>query len=268
MPAGHDCEALGTDGCSAERRNDVKSPSSPALGFGSLFSGAGGFDAGFAMAGMERTWEVELTRGRDIHKESAETISATDLVCGGPPCQATSHAAAFHGKRTGISLWPEMLRIVDELRPCWVVVEQPKGGRHIILQAALDLQLLGYGCAGRIIDSRHWVPQTRSRWFLVARLGIAGMALWDLLYPDSERMEGRQPGAEASSEGREEEDQEPRRVYAGECPDCLPSGVYSRISARKPALIGAGNAVSPPVAEWIGRRIIEAEAAIRGRDGN
>lgn len=33
MRAGHDCEALGTDGCSAERRNDVKSPSSPALGF-------------------------------------------------------------------------------------------------------------------------------------------------------------------------------------------------------------------------------------------
>ena len=32
MRTGHDWEALGTDGCSAERRNDVKSPSSLALG--------------------------------------------------------------------------------------------------------------------------------------------------------------------------------------------------------------------------------------------
>lgn len=49
----------------------------------------------------------------------------------------------------------------------------------------------------------------------------------------------------------------PTNVY-----DCLPGGVYSRISARKPALIGAGNAVSPPVAEWIGRRIIAAEGGL------
>lgn len=32
MLTGHDWKALGTDGCSAERRNDVKSPSSLALG--------------------------------------------------------------------------------------------------------------------------------------------------------------------------------------------------------------------------------------------
>lgn len=232
--------------------------------FGSLFCGAGGFDIGLESAGMRRKWEVEITRGRDIHHESGETLSAVDLVCGGPPCQSVSHAASFHGKRTGISLWPEMLRIVNELRPCWVVVEQPKGGRDVIVQASLELQRLGYGCAGRIIDSRHWVPQTRSRWFLIGRLGVSGMALWNLLYLDGERMEGRQPGDATLEESGAEEDEKSRSVYAGECPDCLPSGIHSRISARKPALIGAGNAVSPPVAQWIGERIMEADAKIRG----
>lgn len=155
-----------------------------------------------------------------------------------------------------------MLRIVNALRPRWVVLEQPKGGQHVIFQAALDLQCIGYGCAARIIDSRHWVPQTRSRWFLVARLGIEGMALWDLLYPHGERMERGELRHAASGEGRQEKDEESRGVYLGECADCLPGGIYSRISARKPALIGAGNAVSPPVAEWIGRRIIAAEGGI------
>lgn len=232
--------------------------------FGSLFAGEFGFDIGFEAVGMKRAWEVEITRGRDVHYESAETLCATDIICGGPPCQSVSHAAAFHGKRTGISLWPEMLRIVNELRPRWVVVEQPKGGRGVIVQASLELQRVGYGCAGRIIDSRHWVPQTRSRWFLIGRLGVDGMAVWNLLYPDGERMEGGQPGEAIPQEGWAEENEEPRGVYAGECPDCLPSGIYSRISARKPALIGAGNAVSPPVAQWIGERIMKADAKIRG----
>lgn len=232
--------------------------------FGSLFAGACGFDIGFQSAGMRREWEVELTRGRDIHNESKRTLQPVELICGGPPCQATSHAARFHRKRTGVSLWPEMLRIVDALRSRWVVVEQPKGGQGVIVQAALDLQRIGYGCAARIVDSRHWVPQTRSRWFLIARMGIEGLALWDLLYPHGERMEGREFRDAASGEGWAEKDAEPSRVYAGECADCLPGGVYSRISARKPALVGAGNAVSPPVSEWIGRRIIEAHRAIEG----
>jgi hypothetical protein len=46
--------------------------------------------------------------------------------------------------------------------------------------------------------------------------------------------------------------------FDGNCPDCLRGGIYSRISARKPALIGAGNAVSIPVAEFMGCRILEA----------
>ena len=227
--------------------------------FGSLFAGEYGFDIGLSGAGMKRSWEVEITRGRDVHKEGAATLEPVDLICGGPPCQATSTAAALHRKRTGVSLWPEMLRIVDELRPAWVVVEQPKGGRAVIVQAALDLQRLGYGCAGRIVDSRHWVPQTRSRWFLVARMGCDGMALWNRLYPHGERVEGGESCQAASGKGWQAQDAQSRRVFSGQCPDCLPGGVYSRISARKPALIGAGNAVSPPVAQWLGERILEAE---------
>jgi site-specific DNA-cytosine methylase len=212
------------------------------LTHGSLFDGAGGLRRGFEQAGITTNWSIELTRGQDIHTTS--NLPYVDIISGGPPCQRTSEAAAFHQQRNYFSLWPEMLRIVKETNPRWVVVEQPKGGRSIIIQASQELQRIGYGCAGRIIDSRHWLPQTRSRWILVGWLGRSGMDVWNSLYPSGERVEGqdRQGGASLR--------------FDGNCSDCLRGGVYSRISARKPALIGAGNAVSVPVAKWLGERIL------------
>ncbi len=48
-----------------------------------------------------------------------------DVVCGGFPCQPFSSAS--RGRKRGTEddrfLWPEMLRIVSDLRPSWVVCE-------------------------------------------------------------------------------------------------------------------------------------------------
>jgi site-specific DNA-cytosine methylase len=149
-------------------------------------------------------------------------------------------------------------RFVRALRPKWVLVEQPLGGRSIIVQAAQELQRAGYGCAGRIINSEHWVPQRRQRWFLIGRLGVSGMALWNHLYPHGERMEGRESGQ--GTERAERQQIKPSMFFNGSCSDCMRDGVFARISARKLACVGAGNAVSEPVAEWLGKRIIEAVA--------
>jgi hypothetical protein len=213
----------------------------------SLFDGAGGLRLGFERAGIRTAAAVELMDGFDITTLDPRSLPACDIISGGPPCQNVSSAAALSKRKTGESLWPHMLRIVRSKAPRWVVVEQPKGGREIILQAAEDLQQFGYGCAARIIGSQHWVPQRRERWYLIARLGARGVDVWNDIYADGLGTSGshRQGG---SSER-----------YLGNCPDCLPGGVFARVSSRVLALVGAGNAVTVPVATWLGCRIVAAQ---------
>jgi DNA (cytosine-5)-methyltransferase 1 len=106
-----------------------------------------------------------------------------DLVYGGFPCQDVSVA----GKRAGLSgersaLWFEFRRIVSELRPQWVVIENVPGllsshrGRDfgIVLGGLADI---GYGWAYRVLDARWFgVPQRRRRVFIVGCLGDATRA--------------------------------------------------------------------------------------------
>lgn len=159
---------------------------------GSLFDGFGGIRRGLEDAGFDTKWFKDIIYGNDIRTEEPDQLDSVDLISGGPPCTRTSMAASWHKQRDYASLWSEMLRVVGKKLPKWVLVEQPaKGGEVIISQAAIDLQRIGYGCSGRIIDSRHWVPQTRSRWVLIGRLGISGLDLWNRLYPDSIGMEGK-----------------------------------------------------------------------------
>ena len=161
--------------------------------FGSLFSGVGGFDLGFERSGMECAWQVEydphcqavlerhypnVRRYRDVRDVGSSTLEAVDLICGGFPCQDLSVAgkrAGFAGERS--SLWYEYQRIVDEMRPQWVVIENvpgllssAKGGDFETVIRSLDE--FGYGVAWRVLDSQYFgVPQRRRRVFIVASLG-------------------------------------------------------------------------------------------------
>ena len=109
------------------------------MNVGSLFSGIGGFDLGFERAGMRISWQVELdpycravlarhfpdaARFEDAREVGARNLDPVDLLCGGFPCQdlsAAGRGAGIDGARSG--LWSEFARIVRELRPRYVVVE-------------------------------------------------------------------------------------------------------------------------------------------------
>ena len=112
-----------------------------------LFSGIGGFSLGLESAGMQTIGFCEIEPfpravlekhwpGVPIHDDvrtlSAESVSwlrteaerGIDLICGGFPCQDISVAgkgAGLKGSRSG--LWYEYLRLVQELRPRWVLAE-------------------------------------------------------------------------------------------------------------------------------------------------
>jgi DNA (cytosine-5)-methyltransferase 1 len=161
--------------------------------YGSLFSGIGGFDLGFKRAGMQCAWQVEIdSKCRDILRRNlpgaeiyndvkqcgSRNLTPVGLVCGGFPCQDLSIAgrrAGLAGERSG--LWFEFHRIIAEIKPGWVVIENvpgllsSNGGADfaVILQGLVKC---GYGVAWRILDAQYFgVAQRRRRVFIVGHLG-------------------------------------------------------------------------------------------------
>ena len=165
---------------------------------GSLFSGIGGFDLGFENAGMEVVWQVEqdkyclklleakwpnTKRYTDVRNVGKRNLEAVDVICGGFPCQDLSVAgrrAGLAGSRSG--LWTEFARIIGELRPRWVVIENVPGllssneGRDMGILTG-KLAELRYWWAYRVLDAQYFgLAQRRRRVFIVASLGRTGAA--------------------------------------------------------------------------------------------
>lgn len=130
------------------------------LTFGSLFAGIGGFDLGFEQAGLRCQWQVEkdewcqrvlakhwpdVPRYGDIQDVGKANLEPVDIIIGGFPCQPFSDAGQRRGAADDRFLWPEMLRIIAEMRPRWVVGENVPGFISLYLdQAIFDLETLGY----------------------------------------------------------------------------------------------------------------------------
>jgi DNA (cytosine-5)-methyltransferase 1 len=154
---------------------------------GSLFAGIGGFDLGFERAGMRTIWQVELdpycravlarhfphaARFEDVREVGGGILDPVDLICGGFPCQDLSLAgrgAGIDGERSG--LWAEFARIVGELRPRYVVVENvPALTRNEWLGRVLgDLAACGYDAEWDCISaSALGAPHRRDRFWLIA----------------------------------------------------------------------------------------------------
>jgi DNA (cytosine-5)-methyltransferase 1 len=162
------------------------------LTFGSLFAGIGGFDLGFERAGMVCKWQVEIDErcrqvlGRhwpdvkrygDVKDVGRDNLGTVDVICGGFPCQDVSVAGrreGLAGERSG--LWFEFLRVIEEIKPEWVIVENVPGllssneGRDMATIVG-GLAKCGYWWAYRIIDLQYFgVPQRRRRVFIIGSL--------------------------------------------------------------------------------------------------
>ena len=154
---------------------------------GSLFSGVGGIDLGFRWSSIDTVWQVEIDpwcrkvlaknfpevplRLEDVKTCGKHNLTKVDIISGGFPCQDIS----VGGRRCGITtetrsgLWFQFRRIIGELRPTWVFIENVAAlrdkGADIVFEG---LEALGYSYGSVVVGADILgAPHQRRRVFIV-----------------------------------------------------------------------------------------------------
>lgn len=281
-----------------------------------LFSGIGGFSLGLERTGGFETaafCEIEpfprkvlakhwpgVTIYEDVRTLTAERLAAdgiaVDVICGGFPCQDISTAgkgAGLAGERSG--LWSEIARLVGELRPAYIIVENVSALLGRGLGTVLgDLAAFGYDAEWHCIPASHvGAPHRRDRIWIVAYPTIissnvseyvsqtcgksvdAGelggsderICLWNanplLADANSQRSQGRTQArnAEGIWAGRKQLIERCADGFWAAWPVEPSVGrVANGVPARSHRLKALGNAVVPQLPELIGRAILESRA--------
>ena len=244
------------------------------LSFISLFSGFGGLDLGMEMAGLQCVAQVEnniyaqkilskhwphVLRLGDVREAGAHNLPAADVIAGGFPCVDISEAgrgAGITGPQSG--LWKEFARVIGEVRPKYVLVENVSAllvrGIGTVLG---DLSSLLYHARGGIVPACAFgASHTRERLFIVAYSQDYGRNL----FSNESRVisEVVHPWNKFSSRRSSLS----RRVWP------FPPSEYARMADglsprmerdRAERLRGLGNAVAIPVAKFMGEYILRLE---------
>jgi len=221
------------------------------LTVGSLFAGVGGFDLGLERAGMKVVWQSEIDpyasavlrkHWPDVPNlgdiRDVSSVPPVDVICGGWPCQTFSSAA--RGRNNHPDMWPEFLRIVRLARPRWVIAENVPESLHGFDRIQGDLLAAGYVCDALEVDTA--LPERQRARRRAVYLAHA--------YRDGESLRAfyeEAPGLCAAPIGASD-------PYPGAV------GMADGLPARLDRLRCLGNAVSPQIAEVIGRAIVSVAA--------
>lgn len=168
----------------------------------SLFSGAGGLDLGFEMAGHKIIWANDLYEDavatyrknlgnhiicKDISEIKTDSIPDCDIIIGGFPCQGFSVAnTKRHENDERNALYKQLIRVILAKKPKFFLAENVKGivslSKGKVFQMILkDFEDLGYKVKYKILNAADYgVPQTRLRVIIV---GVRNDIDFDYQYP-------------------------------------------------------------------------------------
>jgi DNA (cytosine-5)-methyltransferase 1 len=269
-----------------------------------LFSGIGGFSIGLEKAGFETVAFCEIDKKaravlkkhwpdvqifEDVSQLTKEKLDehgiSVDVICGGFPCQDISVAgrgAGLEGQRSG--LWYEYRRLIKELTPQWVIIENVSALRSRGLDAVLrSLFEIGYDAEWHCIPaSAVGAPHQRDRIWVVAYSNSNRKWSWDGSEQSERNTTGERvsDGSELERDGLvahalraglerqwevsggvepEQQDIGNTRWWAVE-PDVgrVAHGVRGRVDRLKQL----GNAVVPQIPELIGKAIMSVQKEI------
>ena len=182
--------------------------------------------------------------------------STIDLLTGGFPCQPFSVAGKRQGEADDRYLWPEMLRIISEVKPRWVIGENVTGILNMGFDDMLaDLEAEGYevetlvlpACA---VGARH----RRDRVWIVANAGGNGL-------------QGKRNRRNIGSQARNDKGCQVARTNSKIRPNWWAvepdvGRVAHGIPQRVDRLKGLGNAIVPQVAQIIMQAIKEIDEVL------
>ena len=155
-----------------------------------LCAGGGGQALGLEHAGIQHVGLIEIEKHacatlrlnrpawnvieQDLHQFDGSVFRGTDIISGGLPCPPFSVAGKQLGPKDERNTFPVMIRLVDEIRPKAVMIENVRG----ILEAVFDdyrhyvageLGRLGYRTGWKLLNASDFgVPQLRPRVVFVA----------------------------------------------------------------------------------------------------
>jgi DNA (cytosine-5)-methyltransferase 1 len=272
-----------------------------------LFSGIGGFSLGLERAGFKTVAFCEIEpfcqavlrkhwpnvpvytdiRELTAQRLAEDGISAVDAICGGFPCQPVSHAGKQLGKDDNRWLWPEYRRLIQELRPSWVIGENVIGLVGMELDGVLaDLESMGYACGAFDIPAcaigaphqrrRIWIianPKSKfsngsesqygSEFIKQAQSEFGERLSTSFADHRSQRIQGRFKSALSRFCGISWGENGGGSEVSGIRPN-LPQPTISRIDdGIRNRLHALGNAVVPQIPEIIGKTIMASELRLR-----
>ncbi len=153
-------------------------------------AGAGGQALGLEQAGFRHSALVEIesdyaktlklnrpswdVHAADMNHFDGRPYKGMDLLAGGLPCPPFSVAGKQLGEKDERNLFPAALRLIDEIRPKAVMIENVRGFLSAVfedyrLELKQTLHKLGYHANWRLLNASDFgVPQLRPRVVIVA----------------------------------------------------------------------------------------------------
>jgi len=231
-----------------------------------LFSGIGGFSLGLEEAGMRTIGFCEVDPfchavlrrkwpGVHIHNDirklnGADYAGRVDVICGGYPCQPFSVAGSRRGAADERHLWPEMFRLIRQIRPRYVIAENVAG--HIDLgfdEVASSLESEGFTvwpfdiCASAV-DADH----RRERIWIIAHANGERLQGGDGELPQDQRTGTKLPALLSPFSSEAE--------LFSQLPASVICGKDDGIPHRTHRLRALGNSIVPQIASIIGQAVI------------